>query len=79
MIRVIPRRARQTKNVAVAMASAGPPVTRDPRFKAGRSLIQSGRANEGAVDIFATLLEVRSRNEGWNVRVRRISVTMALT
>ena len=37
----------------------GPPVARDPRFKAGRTLIQTGRANEGAVDIFATLLEVR--------------------
>lgn len=38
--------------------SDGPPVTRDPRFKAGRILIQTGRANEGAVNIFATLLEV---------------------
>jgi hypothetical protein len=36
----------------------------DPCFKAGRTLIQSGRANEGAVDIFATLLEVRGRNDG---------------
>lgn len=36
----------------------GPPVTRDPRFIAGRTLIQTGRANEGALEIFATLLEV---------------------
>jgi len=44
--------------MASAASSEGPPVTRDPRFKAGRTLIHSGRSNDGAVDIFATLLEV---------------------
>lgn len=38
-----------------------PPVTRDPRFKAGRTLVQTGRATEGAVNMFATLLEVRTK------------------
>ena len=45
-------------DMASTASSDGPPVVRDPRFKAGRTLIQSGRANEGAVEIFATLLEV---------------------
>jgi tetratricopeptide (TPR) repeat protein len=35
----------------------GPIVTSDPRFMAGRTLVERGMANDGAVDIFATLLE----------------------
>lgn len=34
-----------------------PVVTRDPRFLAGRSLVQTGLAHEGAIDIFAILVE----------------------
>jgi tetratricopeptide (TPR) repeat protein len=34
-----------------------PVVTRDPRFHAGRQLVQKGLAAEGAVDIFAMLVE----------------------
>jgi tetratricopeptide (TPR) repeat protein len=34
-----------------------PVVTGDPRFLAGRTLVERGLANEGAVEIFATLLE----------------------
>jgi hypothetical protein len=34
-----------------------PIITKDPRFQAGRTLVQTGRTTEGAIDIFATLLE----------------------
>lgn len=34
-----------------------PIITKDPRFLAGRTLVQTGRSTEGAIDIFATLLE----------------------
>lgn len=34
-----------------------PIITKDPRFLAGRTLVKSGRTTEGAIDIFATLLE----------------------
>jgi hypothetical protein len=34
-----------------------PTVTNDPRFIAGRKLVERGMAGEGAVEIFATLLE----------------------
>jgi tetratricopeptide (TPR) repeat protein len=39
------------------MVLAGPTILKDPRFMAGRSLLQRGLAKEGAIDIFATLLE----------------------
>lgn len=38
-----------------------PCIVKDPRYRAGRKLVISGKAQEGAVDIFATLLEVRKR------------------
>lgn len=38
-------------------AIASPLVLRDPRFEAGRTLIQQGMANEGAIEIFSTLVE----------------------
>ena len=41
-----------------------PVVTRDPRFQAGRSLVQKGLAKEGAIDIFATLVEETSTKFG---------------
>jgi len=34
-----------------------PPVTKDARFRAGRKLIQSGKAGENAIQLFATLVE----------------------
>jgi tetratricopeptide (TPR) repeat protein len=40
-----------------ATAIQAPVVTRDPRFHAGRQLVQKGLAAEGAVDIFAMLVE----------------------
>jgi tetratricopeptide (TPR) repeat protein len=36
---------------------SSPSVLRDPRFEAGRALIQQGLANEGAIEIFSTLVE----------------------
>ncbi|KAL3912269.1 MAG: hypothetical protein SGILL_006950, partial [Bacillariaceae sp.] len=44
--------------------AATPIVTRDPRFLAGRKLIERGMATEGAVDIFATLLEEATQKYG---------------
>ena len=38
-------------------STSTPVVTRDPRFHAGRQLVQKGLAAEGAVDIFAMLVE----------------------
>jgi len=40
-----------------------PAVVRDPRFRAGRTLVQKGQA-EQAVDVFATLLEESRRTFG---------------
>eukprot|EP00980_Cylindrotheca_fusiformis_P018961 scaffold6350_cov117-Cylindrotheca_fusiformis.AAC.6 len=37
--------------------TAAPAVTSDPRFKAGRSLVQKGLASHGAVEIFESLAE----------------------
>lgn len=37
--------------------TTAPAVTRDPRFKAGRSLVQKGLASHGAVEIFESLAE----------------------
>jgi tetratricopeptide (TPR) repeat protein len=45
-------------------AYAAPVVTRDPRFLAGRSLVQKGLAAEGAIDIFATLVEEATNKYG---------------
>ena len=39
------------------MTQQPPIITKDPRFLAGRTLVQTGRSAEGAIDIFATLLE----------------------
>jgi tetratricopeptide (TPR) repeat protein len=39
------------------MATKAPTILKDPRFRAGYKLITSGRAGEGAIDVFATLLE----------------------
>jgi tetratricopeptide (TPR) repeat protein len=39
------------------IAAMAPVVTRDPRFHAGRQLVQTGLAAEGAIDMFGTLLE----------------------
>jgi tetratricopeptide (TPR) repeat protein len=36
---------------------ASPLVVNDPRFQAGRKLVERGLSNEGGVEIFATLLE----------------------
>ncbi|KAL3909053.1 MAG: hypothetical protein SGILL_008242 [Bacillariaceae sp.] len=44
--------------------TAAPIVTRDPRFAAGRKLVERGMADEGAVDIFATLLEEATQKYG---------------
>ena len=38
-------------------SDASPIVTRDPRFKAGRSLVQKGMAHGGAIEIFSSLVE----------------------
>ena len=39
-----------------------PIVTNDPRFIAGRKLVERGMANEGAVEIFATYWKIVPRN-----------------
>jgi tetratricopeptide (TPR) repeat protein len=41
-----------------------PTVTKDPRFQAGRKLVERGMADQGAVDIFATLLEESTQKYG---------------
>jgi tetratricopeptide (TPR) repeat protein len=41
-----------------------PVVTRDPRFQAGRSLVQKGLASEGAIEIFSTLVEEATAKYG---------------
>ena len=41
-----------------------PVVTRDPRFTAGRNLVKKGLATEGAIDIFATLVEEATAKYG---------------
>jgi tetratricopeptide (TPR) repeat protein len=41
-----------------------PAVTRDPRFLAGRKLVERGLSNEGAVEMFATLLEECTQKHG---------------
>jgi hypothetical protein len=43
--------------------SATPVVVRDPRFRAGRKLVETGQANH-AIDIFATLLAEARRTYG---------------
>lgn len=43
---------------------SSPIMTRDPRFAAGRKLVERGMADEGAVDIFATLLEETTQKYG---------------
>jgi tetratricopeptide (TPR) repeat protein len=49
---------------ATTPTSSTPIVTRDPRFAAGRKLVERGMAEEGAVDIFATLLEETTQKYG---------------
>ncbi len=44
-------------NMATGTNVPTPAVLRDPRFEAGRTLIQQGMANEGAIEIFSTLVE----------------------
>ncbi|KAG7363665.1 hypothetical protein IV203_027026 [Nitzschia inconspicua] len=41
-----------------------PVVTSDPRFRAGRTLVERGMADQGAVDMFATLLEETTQTYG---------------
>ena len=41
-----------------------PVVVRDPRFQAGRKLVQQGLAQEGAIEIFATLVEEATNKYG---------------
>ena len=44
--------------------STTPIVTRDPRFAAGRNLVKKGLATEGAIDVFATLVEEATAKYG---------------
>ena len=51
------QKEEEEKNTITTTTTTTPVVVRDPRFQAGRSLVQKGLAQEGAVEIFATLLE----------------------
>mmetsp|Transcript_18317 Transcript_18317/g.26243 ORF Transcript_18317/g.26243 Transcript_18317/m.26243 type:complete len:369 (+) Transcript_18317:162-1268(+) len=52
----------QTKSTTPTLAA--PKVTSDPRFRAGRTLVQTGKSNEGGIDMFATLLEETRQKYG---------------
>jgi hypothetical protein len=51
-----------TNNTTTVVATT-PTVVRDPRFRAGRKLVETGQANH-AIDIFATLLAEARRTYG---------------
>jgi hypothetical protein len=41
-----------------------PSVTKDPRFRAGRALVESGKVDDGGIEMFATLLEGTQSKHG---------------
>ena len=49
---------------SISTTTNTPIVTRDPRFTAGRNLVKKGLATEGAIDIFATLVEEATAKYG---------------
>ena len=55
------------------MTTKSPVTLKDPRYRAGYRLIISGRAGEGAIDIFATLLE-EARNKYGEVSIEAAPV-----
>ena len=50
-------------NSTISVIATTPTVVRDPRFRAGRKLVETGQANH-AIDIFATLLAEARRTYG---------------
>lgn len=52
-----------SSNETTSVIATTPTVVRDPRFRAGRKLVETGQANH-AIDIFATLLAEARRTYG---------------